>query len=112
MYLAQRVKNGLRGIAQRWGTPHVKRALWNREFKGGRWNSIEHTPGDVVYGYIEKYCRHGSILDLGCGSGNTGCELNSEKYEDYTGVDISDVAVEKAIERSRMLQRGGRNRSR
>lgn len=83
--------------------------LWNREFSEGRWNFIEKTPGDVVYAYVEKYCRHGSILDLGCGSGNTGCELDRDSYEDYVGVDISDVAVQKAKRRSKRSGRWQKN---
>jgi SAM-dependent methyltransferase len=58
----------------------MKRRLWNREFANGRWNFIENTSGDLIYGYIEKYCRGGSILDLGCGSGNTDCELDGDRY--------------------------------
>src|SRR5262245_27253842 len=62
MRVRQKVKNVLRGILQTWGTPEVKRSLWNKEFSEGRWDFIDNTPGDPVYGYIEKYCRNGSIL--------------------------------------------------
>ena len=53
-----------------------------------------------MYQYVEKYARGGSILDLGCGSGNTGNELDATRYTSYLGVDISDVAVQRAMERS------------
>jgi 2-polyprenyl-3-methyl-5-hydroxy-6-metoxy-1,4-benzoquinol methylase len=109
MSLIAKMENIFRGIRQRWGTSSMKRALWNREFSNGRWDFIENTSGDVIYEYIEKYCRNGSILDLGCGSGNTGCELNADKYGDYTGVDISDVAIEKAIRRSEANYRDKKN---
>jgi len=87
----------------------MKRRLWNQEFTSGRWESLDSTPGDIVYHYVEKYCRGGCILDLGCGSGNTGCELNAQKYTHYTGVDISDVALEKARWRTQACQRGKLN---
>jgi SAM-dependent methyltransferase len=109
MNVLQRIKNALRGTKQRWGSSWTKRRLWNQEFANGRWDFIENTSGDLIYGYIEKYSRNGSILDLGCGSGNTGCELNMEKYGEYTGVDISDVAIEKANQRSAANHRGKKN---
>ena len=109
MNIINRVKNAIRGARQRWGTPRMKRRLWNQEFANGRWDFIENTSSDLIYGYVEKYCRNGSILDLGCGSGNTGCELNVDKYSAYTGVDISDVAIEKANRRSVANHRGNKN---
>ena len=109
MSLIAKIKNTFRGVRQRWGPGSMKRALWNQEFSNGRWDFIENTSGDVIYGYIEKYCRNGSILDLGCGSGNTGCELNMDKYGDYTGVDISDVAIEKSNQRSAACHRDKKN---
>jgi 2-polyprenyl-6-hydroxyphenyl methylase/3-demethylubiquinone-9 3-methyltransferase len=63
-----------------------------------------------VYGYVEKYARNGDILDLGCGSGNTGSELNQSAYQSYIGVDISDVAIEKAMWRSERAGRDRKNR--
>lgn len=105
-----KIKNALRGATQRWGSARMKRQLWNREFANGRWDFLDNTSGDVIYGYVEKYCRNGSVLDLGCGSGNTGCELDSKKYGDYTGVDISTVAVAKATQRSAAAQRDKINR--
>lgn len=83
-------------LLQSYGPENIKRYLWNREFLVGRWNCLDKTAGDCIYAYIEKYARHGSILDLGCGSGNTAAELASDSYAEYVGVDISDVAVEKA----------------
>jgi SAM-dependent methyltransferase len=62
-----------------------------------------------VYPYIEKYANHGSILNLGCGSGSTGNELDANAYADYTGVDISNVAVEKARVRTEENRRADKN---
>jgi len=109
MKLSVKTRNVLRGLKQSWGTSRIKRSLWNKEFAEGHWDFIENTADDIVYPYIEKYSRNGSILDLGCGSGNTGCELNSNSYREYTGVDISDVALRKASERSRTCGRAQKN---
>jgi 2-polyprenyl-6-hydroxyphenyl methylase/3-demethylubiquinone-9 3-methyltransferase len=87
----------------------MRRKLWNKEFRAGRWNCLEWTPVDCVYPYVEKYCNNGDILDLGCGSGNTGNELDINKYTKYTGVDISDIALKKAEERSRQNNRSRHN---
>jgi len=107
--IAEKLRNLLRGRLKAWGATTTKRKVWNKEFANGRWDYIENTPGDCIYGFIEKYGRNGSILDLGCGSGNTGNELESERYGDYTGVDISDIAVQKAIERTTRNGRSKKN---
>ena len=105
MYAINKFQNVIRALLQEWGSARVKKNLWNREFSQGRWDYIDSTPEDCVYYYIEKYCRGGSILDLGCGSGNTGNELSCDRYGIYTGIDISDVAIQKAITRSRASRR-------
>src|ERR1019366_1801099 len=109
MHLAQKARNVWRGLLQTRGTENVKRSLWNKEFTGGRWISLDNTPGDCVYAYVEKYARNGSILDLGCGSGNTGNELEAKTYRHYTGVEISDVAIEKARRRTEENRRADKN---
>jgi SAM-dependent methyltransferase len=88
----------------------MKQDLWNKEFAVGHWAHIENTANDCVYRFIERYCNNGSILDLGCGSGNTGVELNASKYRAYHGVDISDVALQMAQRRSEESGRGRQNR--
>lgn len=110
MYLVSKLRNFCRGVAQSWGNSLIKRMMWNKEFSEGRWDCIAETPGDCVYEYIEKYSQNGSILDLGCGSGNTGNELDYSKYQSYTGVDISDIALQKAIDRSERTGRSIKNR--
>jgi len=100
----------LRGLLLAYGIRSVKRYLWNLEFSRGRWKCLEDTPGDCVYRVIERYVRDGSILDLGCGSGSTGNELPATAYRDYTGVDISDVAIEQARRRARANGRADKNR--
>jgi 2-polyprenyl-6-hydroxyphenyl methylase/3-demethylubiquinone-9 3-methyltransferase len=109
MSIVQRIRSAWRGRVQRWGNHALKRRLWNGEYAGGRWKHCENTQEDPVYRFIEKYARQGRILDLGCGAGNTGNELPVDAYSAYVGVDISDVAVAKAADRSRVNGRSGRN---
>src|SRR5688572_27420770 len=92
MQLKTKIKNSIRGLTQRWGTANMKRRLWDTEYSSGKWDHCENTRDSVVYKFLEKYSRHGSVLDMGCGSGNTGTELNLDCYSDYTGVDVSEVA--------------------
>ena len=109
MKITQKVRNVFRALLQASGPGNVKRRLWNDEFSRGRWSCLDATPGDCVYAYIEKYANRGSILDLGCGSGNTGNELDETKYRHYMGVDISDVAIGNAKRRSEEAGRIERN---
>jgi SAM-dependent methyltransferase len=105
----RKVRNVLRGVLQAYGPQNIKRRLWNTEFAGGRWDCLESTPGDCVYEYVERYANNGRILDLGCGSGSTGNELALNAYREYVGVDISDVAIAKAILRTDQNGRAGKN---
>jgi SAM-dependent methyltransferase len=105
-----RIKRALQSrIVKKWGTSAAKRLIWNKEFGSGQWEFLEHTTTDPIYALLESYSCGGSILDLGCGSGNTGNELNSEKYETYTGVDISEIAVLKAQARTKENRREAKN---
>lgn len=104
------MRNHLRAIRQRWEPSFLKRRRMDREYAAGKWEHCEHTPGAWVYGFIEKYARGGSILDLGCGAGNTGSELDGTSYRDYSGIDISEVAIRKAILRSAASGRADKNR--
>ena len=110
MNILSRTQNLLRAALQAHGPASVKARLWNREFSRGRWACLEQTAGDFVYGRLTQHARGGAILDLGCGSGNTATELDERCYETYRGVDISDVALVQARERSAAIGRGGRNR--
>jgi len=89
-----------------YGPSTLKKRLWDAEFEGGKWNFIDDTRGDCVYGYLEKYGRQGSILDLGCGQGNTANELVDSAYRTYVGVDISEAALEKGRSGERYILGG------
>jgi SAM-dependent methyltransferase len=96
-------------ILKKWGNPSLKKAIWDAEFSSGQWDYLEHTADDPIYHYLEKYSNCGSILDLGCGSSNTGNELDASKYAVYAGVDISESAIQKASARSINNERKEKN---
>jgi len=99
----------IRGILKRYGPSGVKKRLWDQEFSGAHWDFINDTKGDCVYPHLEKYLQGGTILDLGCGPGNTANELAFDSYSTYVGVDISEAALEKARKRSLENNRGDKN---
>jgi 2-polyprenyl-6-hydroxyphenyl methylase/3-demethylubiquinone-9 3-methyltransferase len=100
--ICQKIKRAVRIRAiKRWGSLEAKRMLWDDEFGSGQWNYLERTTDDPIYPILEKYVCNGALLDMGCGSGNTANELDYAKFSEYTGTDLSDVAVRKAIERTK-----------
>src|SRR5580765_8505297 len=95
-HLKRQIRNTLRGLIQRYAPTKIKTRLWDTEFQGDRWDCLDRAPGTCEHPHVEKYARNGSILDVGCGRGSTGNELNALAYQSYTGVDISEVAIERA----------------
>lgn len=90
-----------RRLIQYYGPARMKREQWDREFKQGRWDYLTDTADDPLYPIVEKYASGGSLLDLGCGSGNTPNEMTEGSYERYVGVDLSEEAVEMARKRTK-----------
>lgn len=88
----------------------IKRVLWDREYRSGKWDFADHTAGDCVYRFLHRYVAQGRLLDLGCGTGNTATEIAEPSYSSYVGVDISDVALAKAASRSAAAGRAAKNR--
>jgi len=109
MYSVQQALSFVQGIVKRYGPSNVKRVLWDKEFSGGKWDFIDNTVGDCVYPPLEKYAKNGSILDLGCGPGNTANELADTAYHTYIGVDISEAALGKARRRTEENGRANKN---
>ena len=81
--------------------PHLKtKSEWEREYSEGMWNYLDNKKEGMRNGLIANYIRDNfnnsvSILDLGCGSGVLQKKL-SGYYSYYTGVDISDEAINSA----------------
>jgi SAM-dependent methyltransferase len=109
MHIAQRVKTFVQGFLASYGPSSVKKRLWDKDFSGGKWDFIDNTAGDCIYPHLEKHTQGGDILDLGCGPGNTANELANGAYRSYIGVDISEVALEKAVKRTQENGRADKN---
>lgn len=109
MNFAQSTTNFFRSVLKSYGPSRIKRVLWDQEFSGGKWNFIDDTAGDCVYPYLERYAASGSILDLGCGPGNTASEISRNAYGTYVGVDISEAALSKGVKRSEADGRAEKN---
>jgi 2-polyprenyl-6-hydroxyphenyl methylase/3-demethylubiquinone-9 3-methyltransferase len=109
MYIVQRALTFARGFLLSYGPTKIKKALWDKEFSGDKWNFIDDTASDCVYAHLEKHARGGDILDLGCGPGNTANELAESAYTTYLGVDISESALAKGVRRTHENGRAGKN---
>jgi SAM-dependent methyltransferase len=109
MNIAKRSGNKLSSFLKAYGPSNIKKLLWDKEFSSPKWDFIDHTEGDCVYESLEKYAKSGSILDLGCGPGNTANEIAAAAYQTYLGVDISEEALAKARRRTVECGRGDKN---
>jgi SAM-dependent methyltransferase len=109
MYAVERTLRFINGFVKSYGPSHIKRVLWDKEYSADKWNFADNTIGDCVYSHLEKHVANGSILDLGCGSGNTANELAATAYHSYVGVDISEAALAKAAKRTVENGRAGKN---
>jgi SAM-dependent methyltransferase len=109
MPITQRAVTFFERFLMSYGPSSIKKRLWDREFSGSKWDFIDNTAGDCVYAHLEKYARNGSILDLGCGPGNTANELAESAYKTYVGVDISEAALAKAVRRTEKNGRMDKN---
>lgn len=77
----------------------ANKKAWNRLYKDGNilTGLKDMKEYNEVVDVIEKnLTQNGKVLDLGCGVGQAGRSISSEKLSTYTGVDISSVAIEKA----------------
>jgi 2-polyprenyl-3-methyl-5-hydroxy-6-metoxy-1,4-benzoquinol methylase len=109
MYIVNRSLKFIRGGLLVYSPSVFKKLFWDKEYSEGKWDFIDNTAGDCVYSYLEKYARRGSILDLGCGPGNTANELPATAYQSYLGVDISDSCLDKARRRTEEAGRAEKN---
>jgi len=110
MYIVDRSLRFIRGALLSYGPSFLKKSVWDQEYSTSKWNFNDNTRDDFVYPYLEKWARKGSVLDLGCGSGNTSNELADSAYTSYLGVDISDVALARARRRTEQSGRTSKNK--
>ena len=109
MYIVDRTARFVRGFLLSYGPSNIKKHFWNKEYSEEKWAFAYNTVGDCVYAHLERHSANASILDIGCGSGNTATEM-AGTYRRYLGVDISEAALAKARKRSLECGRQDKNR--
>jgi 2-polyprenyl-3-methyl-5-hydroxy-6-metoxy-1,4-benzoquinol methylase len=108
MYIIDRTVRFTRGFLLSYGPTPIKKIFWDQEFSSGKWNFIDNTANDCVYRHLDRFAENKSVLDLGCGPGNTANEM-ALGYQTYVGVDISEEALAKARRRSEANGRSDKN---
>lgn len=99
-----RLVHSLRTLAS--GSPRPERndqcieaSTWDEQYARGRWEYLGNLSELARYAVISAYCAHRrlpvSVLDLDCGAGLLRRWLRPELLNDYVGVDLSEVAVER-----------------
>lgn len=77
-----------------------KAGSWNEQYADGAWNRLRNMREFAHYGSVAAYVnarrQSVSVLDLGCGEGILFNFMNAKIIANYTGVDISVVALEGA----------------
>src|SRR5271154_4700907 len=109
MYILDRSYRFVESFLKAYGPSNLKKFFWDKEYSEEKWAFAYNTVGDCVYRHLERHVANGSILDIGCGSGNTATEL-APSYQSYLGVDISEAALAKARKRSEEIGRQDKNR--
>ncbi|MBT0608495.1 class I SAM-dependent methyltransferase [Aequorivita echinoideorum] len=78
-----------------------RKRRWNKQYKTGRWDSlkseIESKRYYQIIDFMKKYAvENPRILDLGCGDGVLNKRMDKFNFENFVGVDYSDVSIKKA----------------
>jgi SAM-dependent methyltransferase len=72
---------------------------WDREYESGVWDYLaedgESARYSIIAGYVLRFVRFGSVLDLGCGEGRLLDALSLCWQGQYTGVDVSRAAIDR-----------------
>lgn len=108
MYVIDRTLRFARGFLLSYGPTPIKKVFWDQEFSSGKWDFIDNTANDCVYSHLNRFAENKTVLDLGCGPGNTANEM-APGYRRYVGVDISEEALAKGRRRSEANGRGFQN---
>ncbi len=76
---------------------------WESQYSGGDWDFLTEADERARYqriaGFVSRLRPAGSVLDVGCGEGILLDDLTPAGLERYTGVDLSEAAIEKAAAR-------------
>ena len=70
------------------------------QYASGQWEYLGSLGEAPRFGVVSAYCRMlasgGSLAELGCGEGLLVEQLDRSRFTDFTGVDVSSVAIDRA----------------
>jgi SAM-dependent methyltransferase len=74
--------------------------VFDDQYSTGEWDYLRSSGEAPRFGVVAAYCRKfapgGSVLEVGCGEGILLEHLGRDFRADFTGIDISPVAVDRA----------------
>jgi cyclopropane fatty-acyl-phospholipid synthase-like methyltransferase len=76
----------------------LKKLSWDKQFEAGV--SCYGPRSANTINRVQDLCRGGRLLEFGCGEGDLPFILPPGTYSSYVGYDISEVAIERARERT------------
>ncbi len=87
---------------ERWvgrGDVPLAREDWEAQYRGGDWDFLEDA-GELaryalIAAWLHRFCPGGSVLDVGCGEGVLLDHLAPFGRRRYTGIDLSEAAIDK-----------------
>lgn len=95
---AYRTVRPLRAVIKRWGPRWLKKIVWDADSRRGvNLHGVNQTYRSTICELVEKHVRGGHVLDLGCSDGHVSLGLDEARFASYTGVDISEVAIEEGL---------------
>lgn len=100
--LARRLGARVRAWEERVGMGDVPapRESWDRQYRQGEWRFLrepdELARYSVIAAYLHHLCPGGAVLDVGCGEGILREQMCFYGGAPYTGIDLSEAAIEDA----------------
>ena len=74
--------------------------VFDDQYRAGDWDYLRSSAEAPRFGVVAAYCTlfapAGSVLEVGCGEGILLRHLDRNGLADFTGIDISPVAIDKA----------------
>ena len=74
---------------------------WNSQYRAGVWKADSSGRSPATIERVKKLCKGGLLVEFGCGEGSLPCSISHTTYAQYVGIDISDVAIERAKARAK-----------
>jgi len=73
-------------------------ARWNYQYAVGKWDKLKNEQPRIAATalLLTRHVRPGRVLEIGCGEALLQQQLDPADYLGWVGVDISDVAIQRA----------------